>query len=83
MLAKELCDLGARVLPSQSNFVLVTLDDARAVHAALAERGIAVRIFEGKKHLEGCLRITLPGEEKSFERLARALSEILAKEVTP
>jgi histidinol-phosphate aminotransferase len=83
-LTSTLRTLGVRVPDSQSNFVLGRFADAGAVRSGLAERGIAVRIFPGKPGLEGCLRITLPGEAEGFERLTRALTEILTgKEVTP
>ncbi|MBW2261364.1 MAG: histidinol-phosphate aminotransferase family protein [Deltaproteobacteria bacterium] len=83
MISERLAALGARVLPSQANFVLARFEDAEAVRTGLAKRGIAVRIFPGRPDLEGRLRITLPGDGESFERLVRALSEIIAdREVT-
>ena len=77
LISRRLVALGASVLPSQANFVLARFEDAEAVRTGLAKRGIAVRIFPGKPDLEGRLRITLPGSEEDFERLARGLTEIL------
>ncbi len=72
--------LGAEAPPSQANFVLARFaaDGAAAesVRAGLAARGIAVRAFPGRAWLEGCLRITCPGEEVAFARLLRALEEL-------
>jgi histidinol-phosphate aminotransferase len=83
LLSDRLASLGASVLPSQANFVLARFADAGAVRTALARRGIAVRIFPGNPDLEGRLRITLPGSEEGFERLAGGLTEILeGKEAT-
>lgn len=79
-LGRRLTDLGASALPSQGNFLLATFDDAVWVRDALAGLGIAVRIFPGKVHLEGRLRVTVPGDEESFTRLCSALRTVLAPE---
>ena len=76
-LSLELAALGASVLPSQANFLLARFGDADAVFEGLAERGIGVRIFPGKPLLDGCLRITLPGRDDEFERLVKALREVV------
>ena len=81
-IAERLGALGVAVIPSQANFVLARFEDAGAVRSHLAARGIGVRIFPGRPMLEGCLRITLPGDEGSFERLAGALESAVGKEAT-
>jgi histidinol-phosphate aminotransferase len=50
------------------------------VRHALAARGIAVRGWPSRPDLENLLRITLPADERSFDRLARALTEIFTEE---
>jgi histidinol-phosphate aminotransferase len=78
---KDLCDLlsslGAEPLPSQANFILCRFKDAEWVYKALAALGILVRIFPGQKELQGCLRITCPGEPETFARLCSALCTVL------
>ena len=48
-------------------------DDARRVHHALAQRGILTRLFD----TPASLRFGLPPDEAAFERLDRALAEVL------
>jgi L-threonine-O-3-phosphate decarboxylase len=48
-------------------------DDARALHTALARRGVLVRRFDAPSSL----RFGLPADEAAFERLDRALGEAL------
>jgi len=48
-------------------------DDVSALHAALARRGVLVRLFD----TPSSLRFGLPGDEAAFERLDRALDEAL------
>ena len=76
-LFELLNDKGAQVRPSQANFVLARFDDATKVRDGLAELGIGVRLFENNAALEGCLRITCPGNDKDFARLEAALKEVL------
>ncbi len=79
-LAALLARAGARPRPSQANFVLVGFAEGRApdIATALARRGIAVRAFPGDPFLSDCLRITCPGDEAAFDRLRRALGEVLS-----
>jgi histidinol-phosphate aminotransferase len=72
-----LLSLGAEPLPSEANFILCRFRDAEWVYAALAALGILVRIFPGQKELQGCLRITCPGEPEKFARLCAALCTVL------
>ncbi|GLQ96649.1 threonine-phosphate decarboxylase CobD [Dyella mobilis] len=48
-------------------------DDAASLHRALAERGIFTRLFDTPPSL----RFGLPPDDAAFERLDRALSEVL------
>jgi len=75
-LAEALTNLGSRALPSQANFILARFASAPAIHAALLERGIAVRAFPKRQGLESALRITCPGEPMAFARLIDALESI-------
>ena len=80
-LTALLGDLGARPVTSRANFVLGRWDRsdrASGVAMALSERGIGVRRFDGSGPLGACLRITCPAHEQHFERLERALREVLA-----
>ncbi len=78
-------DRGIRVLPSEANFVLVRCQDPLTVQESLAEFGIGVRSFGARPELADWLRISLPGEPASFDRLVAACRSVLparAKAVT-
>jgi histidinol-phosphate aminotransferase len=77
VLARVLSVLGAVPIPSQANFVLARFKDAGAVWDGLAGEGVAVRIFPGNAMLDGCLRITCPGNERDFKRLVAALYRVM------
>jgi histidinol-phosphate aminotransferase len=79
-LAALLDRLGARALPSQANFVLARFADASRARDALAGFGIAVRGFPGRPGLDDALRITCPGDDGAFGRLAHALETAFAPE---
>jgi histidinol-phosphate aminotransferase len=49
---------GLEVFPSGGNFLLVRAKDGRALHDALVERGVLVRLFDAGM-LAGCMRITV------------------------
>lgn len=76
LLRDLLEELGAHAPASHANFVLARLAHAHEVQRLLAERGIAVRAFPGRRHLEDALRITCPGEARAFDRLLLALREV-------
>ena len=79
-LAAELAQYPSlRCFPSAANFLLVRcLGDATELHAALLDRGIAVRRFgDGQPRLADCLRITI-GTPDENRRLAEALRDILS-----
>jgi len=69
--------LGAPAIESGANFLLARFRDADAVHEALLDRGISVRRYAAPGPLRDRLRITLPGEQAAFDRLAAALRDIL------
>jgi histidinol-phosphate aminotransferase len=75
-LAERLTALGLEVFPSDANFLLVRIADAREVHRRLAEEyGIVVRDRSDVSRLENCLRVTV-GRPADSDRLCRALEAI-------
>jgi histidinol-phosphate aminotransferase len=63
-----------KVYPSDANFVLVKMNDPKAVYNYLTEKGIIVRDRSKVTLCEGCLRITVGTEEengKLLEELGR------------
>jgi histidinol-phosphate aminotransferase len=79
-LAETLSGCGARVTPSQGNFILAQFSDATWVRDALAGMGIAVRAFPDVAILHDRLRITVPGKRSDLERLCKALEIVLRPE---
>jgi histidinol-phosphate aminotransferase len=76
-LADRLRALGLRVLPSQTNFVLVDFArDAAPIESALLERGVIVRPMGGYG-LPQCLRISV-GSRGENERLLEAMGKVAA-----
>lgn len=73
-------DLGADPEPSHANFVFGRFKDALWIRDGLAGLGIAVRAFPGRPSLDGCVRITCPGDEAAFRRLTHALHATCAPE---
>lgn len=72
-LADLLACLGA--LAGTALFQYVATPRAVELHAALARRGILVRLFDDPPALPG-LRFGLPGTEEAWRRLTQALKEI-------
>ncbi len=78
-------ELGYLALPSQANFVFARCPPLKegglgplnpiALRDALARRGIGIRAFPGKRHLEDAVRITCPGDPTDYERLEKALRD--------
>lgn len=64
-----------RVYPSDANFVLAEVTDARAIYDALVDQGIIIRDRSKVTLCEGCLRITI-GTGKENEILLNALKNI-------
>lgn len=61
------------VYPSDANFLLVKVTDARGLYARLLEKGIIVRDRSRVKRCEDCLRITI-GTVEENQKLIKALS---------
>jgi len=78
-LSTSLTELGFKVYPSQSNFVLARIPgrNLKGIYEELKRRGILVRYFDTPK-LQDCIRITV-GTDDEISRLLKELSEILEK----
>ncbi len=63
------------VYPSEANFLLVKMNDARSVYQSLVAKGIIVRDRSRVLLCEDCLRITV-GTSEEDEKLLTALREI-------
>jgi histidinol-phosphate aminotransferase len=77
-LNQLLGELSVEVLPSRANFVLARVGDAAFVRQALVSLGIGVRPFPGRPDLDQWLRITVPEDDASSDRLADALRTVIA-----
>ena len=64
-----------KVYPSDANFLLVKVKDARAVYTALLSNGIVVRDRSNVQLCEGCLRITI-GSSAENEALLNSLKSL-------
>ena len=62
------------VYESEGNFLLVRVNNAKAVFCRLQERGVIVRDRSKELHCEECLRITI-GTKEENDRLITALQE--------
>lgn len=77
-LLERLAEWGLPCPPSQANFVLPWFGaDRDRVFSALLEQRLLVRRFSNRPELLGALRITVPEDPATFERLVAALGEIL------
>lgn len=78
-LAGRIQELGLRVWPSRTNFLLVGLGERRAddVAAGLRARGLGVRAFPGLPLAGDAIRVTV-GPDDAMDALVRALKETLA-----
>lgn len=65
-----------KVYPSDANFLLVKIKDARKIYDYLLTKGIVVRDRSNVKLCEDCLRITI-GTEKENTDLVDAIAEYL------
>lgn len=59
-----------RVFPSDANFLLVRVDNARCTMAVLAEQGIIVRDRSSEPRLEECIRISIGTPEENDRLMA-------------
>lgn len=64
-----------RVYPSDANFLLVKINDARTIYNELARQDIIVRYRGNEPHCENCLRITV-GTPDENERLISAIKKL-------
>jgi HAD superfamily hydrolase (TIGR01548 family) len=76
-LTELLASLGADPLPSQGGFVAARFRDPSWVRTAMAALGVAIRGFPGRSELDDWLRITMPGNRASFDRLAGSFHTVL------
>ncbi len=66
---------GVEVYPSSTNFLLIRVGNAGALHSGLEQKGILVKNLHGSDPmLENCLRITV-GTEQENSRLINALRD--------
>ena len=79
-LVELLESLGVETLRSEASFVFARFGDADLVWRGLGALGISVRAFPTRPDLRGWLRITLPGGEENWRRLADGLRTVLAPE---
>lgn len=67
-----------KVYPSDANFILVKIKDARKIYEYLLTKGIVVRDRSNVKLCDNCLRITI-GTEKENTVLVDALADYIAE----
>ncbi|MEA3502332.1 MAG: aminotransferase class I/II-fold pyridoxal phosphate-dependent enzyme [Actinomycetota bacterium] len=77
-LTEFLGTFGVPSLPSQGNFVLANVGDPEWVVDACGALGVGVRRFAGRGDLDRWIRITTPGEPRTFARLEQALATALS-----
>jgi histidinol-phosphate aminotransferase len=77
-LYRSLHALGVEVFPSDANFLLFRVRDARGTFFGLLERGVLVRDVSRSPMLEGCLRVTVGSREDNdaFLRALEAVREV-------
>lgn len=66
-----------KIFPSDANFLLVRVTDAKAIYKYLADKGVVVRDRSSVTLCEGCLRITV-GTEAENKALLAFLQSYLA-----
>ena len=73
---------GARAYPSQANMILVRVNDAAGVFAALKQRGILIKnVAPAHRLLANCIRLTV-GQPTENDALIAALSDLLREPLT-
>lgn len=73
--ALQQLSLVQKVYPSDANFLLVRVNDAKAIYNALLDKGIVVRDRSKVELCDGCLRITI-GTQKENTELVNTLKTI-------
>lgn len=76
-LTKELAkiDCVKKVYPSQANFLLIEVTDAKTIYNKLIERQIIVRDRSKVKGCDGCLRISIGTPQENLKLLAALKNE--------
>ncbi|MCD8295099.1 MAG: histidinol-phosphate transaminase [Clostridia bacterium] len=77
--ALEANPLVQKIYPSEANFLLVKVIDAKKIYNILVSEGIIVRDRSNVKGCESCLRITI-GTKRENDRLLYVLHQIAAEE---
>ena len=70
-----------KVYPSDANFILVKIKDARKIYEYLLTKGIVVRDRSNVKLCDNCLRITI-GTEQENTILVDALADYISQQTT-
>lgn len=73
-------ELRCAPIPSQANFVLATAVSPDWVVPAAAAMGVGLRRFGRRPELSSCVRITVPSDESSWQRLESTLRSVLEPE---
>ena len=57
-----------KVFPSQANFLLIKIDNAKSLFEFLKSNGILVKSFDMNPQLSNCIRVTVgdPSENNEF-----------------
>jgi histidinol-phosphate aminotransferase len=78
-LFRELDAVGrVTAFPSEANFILIRVPDAKAVFEALKTRGVLLRMINGHPLLKNCLRATV-GTPEENQIFIEALKDVLNK----
>ena len=67
---------GVTAYPSDSNWILFSMEDAGAAWQYLYDRGVLVRDFSSAPMLEGCLRATI-GTPEQMQIFLNTLDKIM------
>ena len=65
-----------KVYPSDANFLLVKVENAKGFQQSLAEKGIIVRDRSSQQKLANCIRISV-GTKEENDQLLKAIKDIL------
>jgi len=79
----ELKDISAitNVYPSDANYLLIRLPNAKEIQKQLAENGIVIRDRSSQSKLNDCLRITIGTKEENYALLSELKNLLQNKEV--
>lgn len=68
-----------KVYPSETNFILIKLDEANQLNTFLEDALIGVRSFNNAKYLENCIRITI-GTPEENDAILNKITEFIDRE---